>query len=80
MNTPKNDKTIISREPISGSKKIYISGKLHTIKVPMREITLTDTITKNTFDTERIPNHPVTVYDTSGAYTDPAIDIDLKKD
>lgn len=46
----------------------------------MREITLTDTITKNTFDTERIPNHPVTVYDTSGAYTDPAIDIDLKKD
>ena len=66
----------LSLEPLTGSKKIYVQGKLHDIQVAMREISLSPTklaIGK----TEE--NHPVTVYDTSGPYTDPNVKIDLKK-
>ncbi len=62
-------------QPISGSKKIHIEGSRSDIRVPMREIAVSDTITEQ--GTEK--NMPVTVYDTSGAYTDPNIDIDLMK-
>lgn len=57
------------------SEKIYVQGNLHPIKVGMRKISLTDTVE----DGVRKPNAPVLVYDTSGAYTDPNIDIDIKK-
>lgn len=42
----------------------------------MREITMSDTLDK---DGNIIKNHPVTVYDTSGPFTDQAIQIDVKK-
>ncbi|GIV30428.1 MAG: phosphomethylpyrimidine synthase [Bacteroidia bacterium] len=66
---------IITREPFPASKKVYIKGKIHDIKVAMREITLTDTIDKQTG--QRIKNDPVVVYDTSGPYTDPDQSIDI---
>ncbi len=69
----------ISREPFSGSKKIYVKGKLHNIEVAMREISVSDTIIRNGKTTQTIKNVPVTVYDTSGPYTDPNIDIDVRK-
>lgn len=57
----------VLRRPFSGSKKIYIAGSLHTdIQVPMREISLTNQST-------------LTVYDTSGPYTDPSISLDLNQ-
>lgn len=56
------------------SKKIYIQGSQDDIKVPMREISLTDSIGELA---EKNP--PVCVYDTSGVYTDPNVEIDLKK-
>lgn len=60
----------ITRNPFPNSKKIYVSGTIHPqIKVAMREITLSDT--KDTFTGKLTPNEPVTVYDTSGPYTDP---------
>jgi phosphomethylpyrimidine synthase len=66
----------ISRTPFPNSTKIYIDGAIHPIKVAMREIALSDTKMSNgTIE----KNPPVTVYDTSGAYTDPNIDIDIKK-
>ncbi|RAJ01543.1 hydroxymethylpyrimidine synthase [Chitinophaga skermanii] len=65
----------ISREPLPASNKIYVEGKLHPIKVAMREITLTPTIINN----EENANLPVAVYDTSGPYTDPSIDINIRK-
>ncbi len=69
---------IITRVPLPASRKVYVPGKLHDIKVAMREIGLSDTVHKfNGNKTEKNP--PVTVYDTSGPYTDPAIGIDLKK-
>ncbi len=55
----------------SPSKKIYMPGKLHPLKVAMREITLTDTVHKFNGTNRVEKNPPVTVYDTSGPYTDP---------
>ena len=66
----------ISRTPFPNSKKIYVAGTLYPIKVAMREISLHDTKLSNG---GILKNPPVTVYDTSGAYTDTEIHIDVKK-
>jgi len=62
-------------QPIPGSKKIYVQGSRPDIQVPMREITQAPT--GSDFGNEENP--PVTVYDTSGVYTDPTVKIDLLK-
>ena len=59
--------------PIPGSSKIHVEGSRPDLRVPMREIALTRTPT--VFGGQ--DNPPVTVYDTSGPYTDPAMRIDL---
>ena len=59
------------------SKKVYVAGKLHDIKVGMREIAVHPTMTRSFGVEEMIPNPVVTVYDTSGAYTDPSVEIDI---
>ncbi len=66
----------ISTGSITGSRKIYVDGKLHNIKVAMREITLSPTKLMNG---KLEINHPVTVYDASGPYTDDSVTIDIKK-
>jgi phosphomethylpyrimidine synthase len=71
--------TVISSAPLTGSKKVYVPGKLHNIKVAMREITLTDTVHKFNGSNKVEKNPSLTVYDTSGPYTDPAYKIDLKQ-
>jgi phosphomethylpyrimidine synthase len=66
--------SFITKGPIPGSKKIYVKGKIHDIKVAMRQIDLSPTIGKD----EAIENNnPVPVYDTSGPYTDQAVEIDV---
>jgi len=67
----------LSLKPLPSSKKVYVEGKLHKIKVAMREISLTETVHHHNGKKESNP--PVTVYDTSGPYTDPTVKIDLKK-
>ncbi|AIH03182.1 hypothetical protein M949_2015 [Riemerella anatipestifer CH3] len=68
----------ISRDPFPNSEKIYVQGSIYKdVKVPMRKITLNDSVDK--FKGTKTPNEPVLVYDTSGAYTDPNIDIDVHK-
>ena len=62
-------------QPFPNSKKVYVQGSRADIRVPMREITLTPTHT----DKGREENPPVTVYDTSGPYSDPEVEIDLLK-
>jgi phosphomethylpyrimidine synthase len=57
------------------SRKIHVGGSRSDLRVPMREISLDDTPAM--FGAER--NEPVTVYDTSGAYTDPSVTIDLQR-
>ncbi|MBB1138780.1 phosphomethylpyrimidine synthase ThiC [Myroides sp. WP-1] len=66
----------ISQTPFPNSKKIHVEGKLFPIRIAMREITLHDT-KLSAGKTEENP--PVTVYDTSGAYTDENVDINIKK-
>ena len=74
-NAPKED--VISRVPFPSSKKVFVTGELHNVKVAMREVSLEDT--NDTFNDTKTTNAPVTIYDTSGPYTDPTGDIDIKK-
>lgn len=69
----------ITRESFPGSRKIYVDGTIHKIKVAMREIVLTDTVHKFNGSNKTESNAPVTVYDTSGPYTDPEVAIDVRK-
>ena len=57
------------------SDRVYIPGSRADIRVPLREIRQDDTYTAQ--GTEANP--PIPVYDTSGAYGDPAAHIDLKQ-
>ena len=75
----KPSQSVITREPFTGSKKIYVQGKLHNIKVAMREISLSDTVNKFKTESPIEKNPPVVVYDTSGPFTDPEIDLDVRK-
>ncbi len=59
------------------SEKIYVDGKLHNIRVGMRRINLYPTVKIENGKRLEMPNAPVTVYDTSGAYTDPAFHHDV---
>jgi phosphomethylpyrimidine synthase len=59
--------------PIPGSRKIHVEGSRPDLRVAMREVALSQTPTL--FGGEANP--PVTVYDPSGPYTDPAVAIDL---
>ena len=61
--------------PFSGSRKIYVQGSRPDLKVGMREVSQAET--PASFGAEKNP--PITVYDTSGPYTDPAVEIDLLK-
>ena len=54
------------RRPLPASRKVHVHGSLPGVSVPMREIALTN-------------GECVTVYDTSGPYTDPAAIIDLHR-
>jgi phosphomethylpyrimidine synthase len=64
-----------SIQPFPRSQKIYVQGSRPDIRVPMREISLD--VTPTAFGGET--NAPVTVYDTSGPYTDPTVSIDVRK-
>ncbi|WP_250512637.1 phosphomethylpyrimidine synthase ThiC [Caballeronia sp. INDeC2] len=60
--------------PLPNSRKVYVEGSTPDIRVPMREITQSDT--PDGFGGEKNP--PVYVYDTSGPYTDPDAKIDIR--
>jgi len=61
-------------KPLPNSKKIYVQGSRPDIQVPMREISQSDTPSKS--GTEKNPS--IYVYDTSGPYTDPEKEIDIR--
>ncbi len=66
----------LSRKPFPASQKIYVQGSRDDLRVAMREIALTPT---NRHDGIIENNPPVRVYDTSGPYTDPQVNIDVRK-
>lgn len=61
-------------KPLPESRKIYVHGSRPDIQVPMREISQSDT--PASMGAEQNP--AIYVYDTSGPYTDPAINIDIR--
>ena len=61
------------------SEKIYVEGKLHPIKVAMRKIALTPTVKIINGEKVTTENAPVTVYDTSGVFTDPNVKVDINR-
>ncbi|OPC04921.1 phosphomethylpyrimidine synthase ThiC [Elizabethkingia ursingii] len=66
----------ITQASLPNSKKVYIDGQLFPIKVAMREISLSPTkLSSGGIEV----NPPVTVYDTSGPYTDDQAVIDVRK-
>ncbi|WP_278551084.1 phosphomethylpyrimidine synthase ThiC [Elizabethkingia bruuniana] len=66
----------ITQTSLPNSKKVYIDGQLFPIKVAMREISLSPTkLSSGGIEV----NPPVTVYDTSGPYTDDQAVIDVRK-
>ena len=62
------------------SEKVYIPGNIHKdIKVAMRRVKLTPTVSIVNGEKKIKENCPVYVYDTSGPFSDPNAEIDLKK-
>ncbi len=64
----------ITTDPFPNARKIYVEGSRSGVRVPMREIRVAPTRTHAGLTVE---NPPVTVYDTSGPYTDPEACIDV---
>jgi phosphomethylpyrimidine synthase len=60
----------VAQEALPASRKVYKAGEIHKgLRVPMREITLHPSSGEA----------PVTVYDCSGPFTDPAVKIDIER-
>lgn len=60
------------------SEKVYVTGNLFPVRVGMRKINLTPTVTFDSDNNKVVTeNSPVYVYDTSGVYTDPNIKVDI---
>jgi phosphomethylpyrimidine synthase len=54
----------------AGSRKVYVAGELYPdIRVPFREVAVHASANEP----------PVTIYDSSGPYTDPTVTIDIKR-
>jgi phosphomethylpyrimidine synthase len=60
-----------------GSEKVYMEGSIHPVRVAMRKVNLTPTVTIAGDEKITRDNAPVYVYDTSGVYTDPDVKIDI---
>ncbi|MEN9726105.1 MAG: phosphomethylpyrimidine synthase ThiC [Pseudomonadota bacterium] len=61
--------------PFPGSRKIYVQGSRPDLQVPMREVSQQQT--RGRLGMERNP--PLAIYDTSGPYTDPAREVDVRR-
>lgn len=62
------------------SEKIYINGSIYPeVKVGMRKVTLTPSVSIKNGKRVMNENQPIYIYDTSGPYSDPKSIIDLKK-
>lgn len=65
----------ITQDPIPGSVKVYLESTHDSrVRVPMRRVDLSPTVGE---DGVEHPNAPVFVYDTSGPFTDPAVNVDV---
>ena len=65
----------LTTTPNPASEKVYVEGSRPDIRVPMREVSLTPTSGRFGYE----DNPPVRLYDTSGPYTDPAVETDVRR-
>jgi phosphomethylpyrimidine synthase len=61
------------------SEKVYVEGNLPGVRVAMRKIHQYPTVKIENGKRVETPNEDITVYDTSGPYTDPNVEIDINK-
>jgi phosphomethylpyrimidine synthase len=77
---PQTAASRLTRDPFPASSRVYVAGSRPSIRVPMREIRLTPTRQAVAgADPLEVENAPLRVYDTSGPYTDPDVDIDVRR-
>jgi len=77
MIAPKSAIEPDSSEPLPNSSRVYVEGEIYPdIRVPMREIDLAPT---KAFSGAVEVNEPVRVYDTSGPWGDPALNVDVER-
>ena len=70
----------LTRTPFPNSEKVYINGKLFPeIRVAMRKVKQMPTVKKVNGEKQMTKNPDVFIYDTSGPFSDPQADLDLKK-
>jgi phosphomethylpyrimidine synthase len=66
-------------QPLPASLKVYVEGARPDVRVPMREITQSDTPLVGRDGVPAVEANPaIYVYDTSGPYTDPTMKIDIR--
>ncbi len=84
---PQTAAPLLSRDPLPNSRKAYVEGSDPSIRVPMREIAQSPTTAGAgpsaasglTALGPKEHNPPLVVYDTSGPYTDPSVEIDVRR-
>ena len=65
----------LSYKPLPGSQKVYFSGQIYPdLRVPFRRIDQSSTVDQHN---NSMANPALTVYDTSGPYTDKNIKINI---
>nr|WP_105258176.1 phosphomethylpyrimidine synthase ThiC [Pseudoalteromonas sp. T1lg88] len=70
----------LTGQPFPNSQKVYVEGTLPGVRVGMREIALSDSFVGGTEDSPIYEkNAPIRVYDTSGPYTDPDFELNVRK-
>ena len=73
---PTGTETTLNEVSLPNSRRIYIDGEQHGVRVPFREISQNQT---RNFDNSLEENAPVRVYDTSGPWGDPDIACDVRE-
>ncbi len=71
------DRSVITREPFPRSKKVYIKGHIHDIRVAMREVEFDYSDSMLSVNRGIAKSSSITMYDTSGPYTDPRVEVDV---
>ena len=66
----------ISTEPMPRSQKVFVKGEMNNVMVAMREIETTEWLDEKNHQAGKVK---LTVYDTSGAYTDATLQTDIRK-
>jgi phosphomethylpyrimidine synthase len=76
-----SEQGVITAQPFPASRKVYVPGKRHPdVRVAMREIAVSTGHRPSAGNGPATQQHPpVIVYDTSGPYTDPEVETDIRR-